>query len=841
MGPRSLYFTVLIFCANAVLFSLARGASTTSILTKNGAPVFISANSMFGDSEKQLVELVGDVQMTFDGQSLRADRATMDKKNSIIIAEGNMILASTSAYVEGSRAEISYDDSTGWIYDGFVKSGQVLFQGKIIRKVGPDTYEANQASYTACTTCPPAWSFSGSRIDAEIGKYAYIQSAWFYLAGFRFFWLPYLVVPLKSERQSGVLFPSFELDSALDGFNKIIENPFSSLSIPVFWAISRSQDMTVTPKYYKYRGWKTLLNYRHVLNDESGGESNIGGMLRDTVFANSTFKNAAGSDVHPGEEAARRWFVSHEHYYTLPGGFINRAKLNLVSDLRYTRDFPEEMGGAGEPGLENRLSLTKNSELMHSSIEIAYYLNQLKSNPLEGNEDAVHRFPEIKQAGIDRSLLGSRVFLKWDFNYVNFARDDLAFDDVRPGIGSEPKKVVDRNRGRALDGSLSAGSGTFEPDTDIIRSGQRLDLRPELSAPFRIGPYLDVLPSISFRHTQYSFNVAAPANSEFETLPTRQYLRTRFAVRTQFSRVYEREIEVTQDPEEVHAPEPLADGTVPGVFQALQAPEQIKRPEKFKHEIEPEIGILGIPWLQQSRSPFFGDNALSPIFLDGQPVSNSDFYSTKGLQFDYEDRITLRNVVSALITNRFTSKTWNGDIPVYRQFVTIKNGTSYEYDKPDRRDPRENYSDLFTIIDARLENFDSNTSIRYFPYHGVFNTSSRVRFFDKRENFIQLSYSQNYLITENIQEAFSTSSPEENVGLAVGLTSRYAILATEINFKPINYSPFELHFAWKTWSAIINIKPPGNCWGFRTQITNTFGDPKPKVTVGLDYIFGGSS
>lgn len=832
--PWLLHF-MLIFCASQWLnLASANAASSTRILTKNGTPVLLSASSMFGDSEKQTVELVGDVQMTFDGQSLRADRATMDKKNGKIIAEGNMILASASAYVEGSRAEISYEDSTGIIYDGFVKSGQVLFQGKVIRKVGPDKYEANQANYTACSTCPPAWSFSGSRIDAEIGSYAYIKSAWFYLAGYPFFWLPYLVVPLKSERQSGVLFPSFEINSS----GKVFDNPISAVGLPVFWAISRSQDMTVTPKYYKLRGWKALLNYRHILNEESSGESNVGGLWRDTIFENSIFDNGAGSSVRPGEVQAGRWFLNHDHYYTLPGGFVNRAKLNLVSDLRYTRDFPEEMLGAGEPALENRLSLSKNSEFLHSSIEVGYYVNQLKANPLDGNEESVHRFPEIKQSGIDRSLLDSRVFFKWDFNYVNFARDDLAFDDVRAGTGTEAAKVVDRSRGRAIDGTIHPGSGTFEPALDVIRSGQRLDLRPEISAPFRIGRFFDVLPTVSFRHTQYSFNVAAAPTSGFETLPTRQYLRTRLAIRTQLSRVYGDDTETVTTPEETRAPAAEADGTVPGIFQALQAPTPIQRPEKTKHEIEPEIAISGIPWLLQSNSQFFGNNALAPIFLDGQPVSNSDFYSAKGLQFDYEDRITSRNVISALITNRFTSKTWSGDTPVYRQFISIKNGTSYEYDKPNR-DTRANYSDIFTIVDARLEHFDSNTSIRYFPYHGVFNTSSRVRFLDKNRNFLQFSFSQNYLITENVQEA--NALRDENVGLAVGITQRYATLAAELNFTPINYSPLELHFAWKSWSAILNIKPPGNCWGLRVQVTNTLGDPEPKVTVGLDYIFGGSS
>lgn len=797
-----------IACLLASTFTLflfsqfAHAASTTRILTKGGGAVLISAASMFSDYEKQTVNLVGDVQITFGGQSMRCDRAIMDKKTGKFVAEGNFILASPTAYVEGSRAEISYEDSTGLIYDGFVKSGQVLFQGQVIRKTGPETYIAEKASYTACTTCPPAWSFSGSHIDAEIGAYAYIKSAWFYLAGFRFFWLPYLVVPLKSERQTGILFPSYDFEN--EGF---------AIGVPFFWAISRSQDLTFTPKLYTQRGWKALFNYRYALTEDSGGEMNFG-FSNDRYFAND-----ANLPTRPGSERSNRWFLSHDHIYTLPGGYINRARLGLVSDLRYARDFPEEMRGLGDPALENRLSLTKNSESMHSSIEAAYYVNQLKSDPLEGNADSVHRFPEFKQSGVDRSLFGSRVFLRWDFNYVNFAREDLSYDDVIV-TSTDPFRQIDRTRG-----SGGTGSGTYQPGVDLIRTGQRLDLRPEISAPFRLGKYFDLLPSLQLRHTQYSFNVTVPQGTAFDVIPTRQYIRGRLALRTQISRVYDLDDEI------IETEEPQV-----GIFSALQPPKPKPKPERMKHEIEPEISVSGIPWLQQTDSTFFGDNSLSPIFVEGQPVSDSDFFSTKGLQFDYEDRITSRNIVSAQVSNRFVKKIWNGETPSYRQVVLVKNGVSYEFDKPNRN-ANANFSDFYTTVDARFDHFDTNTSVRYFPLHRVFNTSSRARFIDSVGNYLQLSFSQNFLITENVEEAYAKR--DENIGIAIGFVHRYATIATEINYLPATYSPID--FRMKSWSAFANLKPPGDCWGLRATISHILSEPAPRYSLGLDYNFGGAA
>ncbi|MDX9730997.1 MAG: hypothetical protein RBT63_04440, partial [Bdellovibrionales bacterium] len=260
-----------------------------------------------------------------------------------------------------------------------------------------------------------------------------------------------------------------------------------------------------------------------------------------------------------------------------------------------------------------------------------------------------------------------------------------------------------------------------------------------------------------------------------------------------------------------------------------------KRPLLLKHEVEPEIAISGIPWLQQTKSSFFGDNSLSPIYIDGQPLSNSDFYSSKGLQFDYEDRITQRNIISALITNRFIKKTWSGDDASYRQVVLIKNGTNYEFDKPEF-DVRANFSDIFSIVEMRFDRFETSTAIRYFPLHDVFNTSSWMRLHDLRGNFLQVSFSQNFLITENTEEAYSKR--DENLGVSIGLVRRYATASATLNYLPANYAPLSLML--KSWSADFNIRPPGDCWGVRVQVAHLLSEPQPRYILGLNYDFGGS-
>lgn len=160
--------------------------------------VLINADSMFRDLEKKTVKLKGNVQLVFKGQHLSCDKALLDLNAQQITAEGHVILYNEKTHVEGDKIVFNYRENTGYIYNGFVQSGQVVFEGEVVEKVGEDRYLASNAHYTACETCPPGWSFSGRKIDAEIGGYARIQRPVFRIGGVPVMILPSIIVPLKS-------------------------------------------------------------------------------------------------------------------------------------------------------------------------------------------------------------------------------------------------------------------------------------------------------------------------------------------------------------------------------------------------------------------------------------------------------------------------------------------------------------------------------------------------------------------------------------------------------------------------------------------------------------------
>ncbi len=658
----------------------------------------VQAQSSSRDLENETVDLSGKVQLIYQDQHLSADRAHVNLRAKTIEASGNVTVTTPQANISGQKVIMDYESNTGLIIDGFVQSGNVLFEGNQIQKLSESDYIADNARYTTCTTCPEAWSFSGSRIRAEMGGYAYIKNSVMRVAGVPVLYLPYLLVPLKSDRQSGLLTPELALS----------QSGGLTFSESYFWVISRSQDATVGLTNYELRGLKTLLNYRYVLNPSSKGELDFG-YLRDRVFSDESRLNSFRPLSAQGQ-AVNRYFLRYNHYYEMPDDFIHRAQLNNASDLQYPKDFPMETANHGDSSLENRSSITKNTVNQHYNLDASYYKNLIQSDPLAGNEDSVHRLPELRFSQT-ASKLGSSDFLaSFDFDYVNFARANSAFDNLNSGyMGTTTNRYLkasgvscatpDWEKNPACEANRDS---RFDPSKDLIRTGQRLDFQPTLARPIKL-QNLELLPQISYRETDYTFPVGTESHN------SRRYLRTSISARSTFSRIY-------------------------GDFNSLQS-------ERVKHEIQPEISFTNIPWLDHPHHTFFGDSSSeeSP-FAVTDAVSDKDLNGPASLQFDYNDRLYDRKLLTVGVSNKLTRKSWENGTPIYLQFLSWKLAQAYDIYLSERNPNGEPLKGLISELRITLPNLAIYQNSLYKPYQKVTNTTSRVRLLNLQGDFFQIEH-----------------------------------------------------------------------------------------------------
>ncbi|MCB0356142.1 MAG: LPS-assembly protein LptD [Bdellovibrionales bacterium] len=759
--------------------------------------ISIAADNSEFDNENNTLTLIGNVQLIYNGYYLSSDKAVLNRESKEVVAESRVVLQTIDTYIEADKAEFNLDTQRGVFYKGFIQSGKVIFEGDIIKKIADKKYEATNASYTACNTCPPAWSFSGSLIKAELGGYADISLPVLKVANIPIFILPKILVPLKSERQSGVLVPSMKFG----GSNGItIINRY-------FWAISRSEDLTLSAYKYETRGWKAHGHYRYILNENSQGDLK-GAYLYDQAFKNCVqdCKNVNPDDVL--EQKVDRGFVGYSHYYLLPHNIVQRAAVYWISDLRYIRDFSDELDGLhGRSAIENRLSVTKNSEMQHLSGELAFYTNLLKENAFAGNEESVHRLPDIKYSLIERRVGNSNLLFRMDIDYTNFNRNNFSYDDIcsdDSGLNLPCADLVADDDPNAIRTRFnSQRDGKFDPGIDLIRTGQRLDISPQISYPIPIGNVLNIMPSIKFRETQYRFN---SLSDDVSQTAARRYVETNVSMRTLLSQLY-------------------GDVNNPNA-------------NSYKHEIEPEILFSQRPWVRRPEHIFFGDYNSQPYSRSTEKLSDVDLfgndnnlYGLNKVQFDYEDRLFNKKLLTFKLTNNFIRKIWQEGTPSYRSIVNFAILQSYDFDQLERDNPKP-WSNVDLLFRVNLDNLVIYSTASYYPYANATNNSTRIRLITEDSSFLETAYTQTFTVDDDNTYRFAERS--ETITGSAGFNFKYLILKGTLNYNSVSR---ELQ-SWKYESII---KPPGECWNLEFSQWGTIGTEKPEYEINFNFDFSGKT
>lgn len=770
------------------------GASGLESLSQRASQsgVIMSADSSERDTQNETVELIGNVQVIYQDQHLSCDRARINLRSKSIDAIGNVSFISSKAQISGERVLLEYETNSGLIFNGYVQSGNVIFEGSQIQKLSETEYIADDARYTTCTTCPESWTFTGDKIRAELGGYAYIKNSVLKFADIPIFWLPYIAVPLKTDRQSGLLTPTMG-SRGLGGW---------TYSQGYFWAISPSTDATLNLTNYEYRGLKTLANYRFVLSPTSRGDLDFG-FLNDRVFKEDTrlnkFRSAEDGQTNT---SLQRWFLRYNNYFDLPDGFVQRTQINTASDLQYPKDFPLETLNNGDPAMETRLSLTKNTDSWHSSLDVSYYQNLLQSNPLAHNDNSVHRIPEIQISKINTRIYETDFFGSFNLKYNNFVRFGSDWDNL--STDSQGNRYIKNTGGgpecdtpswdqnplcRVID------DGVYTAGQDQIRTGQRIIFNPQIMYPKKIENF-ELMPILSYNESQYFFPVAADNEKNHHI---RRYLRFDIAARTSLSRLY-------------------------GDFSSLQS-------ERYKHEIQPEIRATSVPWIQEPINRFFGEkNSDDFSFNSDSSISNLDLNGTNGLQYDYYDRILNRKQISVALTNKLTRKSWINGSPNYLQFFTWRLAQTHDIFRAEKN-PNTQTPNLNSDISFNFGWITLTNSTVYHFFQKVSDSNTRVRLRNEQNDFIQFEQYLKYDIIDNQEQ---TGKRTESYVISGRKELKWVDLVGKIGYSlnPADYL--------SQWGYGTQFRLPGDCLYLGLIHYKSSRDKEPEFELSVNFAWDGN-
>jgi LPS-assembly protein len=756
--------------------------------------IIADADLMEKNTPLKTLTLKGNVNVIFQQQHLLCDEAIVYEGTSTIVAQGNVILQSARTTLRGERLEYNYETNKGTLYKGLITSGQVLLEADEIIKIGEDRYSADDAYFTSCITCPPSWGFTSSHIEAEIGGYAYISRPWLHLLQFPVLPLPYLVVPLNSKRQTGLLVPA-------QGTNP---NGGVTLEVPFFWAIDRSHDATFSLINYEKRGLQGNANFRYVMSEESSGELNTS-YMKDRVFG-----------------LADRWFLQYKHHYALPDHITQRTELALASDSLYPRDFPNQMMYLGQPAFDNRNSLTKAFANSLLTIDTSYYFSLLEpgTDPnfpkLQAlNAPSLHRMPEINFHMLDQKISDKyNLFFSMDMQYLNVTSQGPAFSRALSGdtqcapIPGQPEAQdlcfqaageSDFNYGSPFGAPLNGSYG------DLIRTGQRLDVMPSFHAPFWMGPYLDVNPYLNLRYTQYALGVESDPTQGYSATPSRFYSQFGVSTRSYISKVFD----VSED-------------------------------KSIKHSIIPQFDLSYIPKIHQSDHNFFGSPDSLRYFREQQPLDNADIdwrNGGRGVQFDNRDRVIGKQLAHFAVTNKLMSRSKKdaragGLASRYNQELIFRVAQAFDINEAGRGADARPWQDIRSDLLFRTGPITQALTTETYPYHNWTNITSSTRYTFEDMSFVQFAYTNFASVALNPPVDRERRGEFGRMSMGLNISFIQLLGSMEYNFNPRAGEPAFVH-----WSLNSVITPPGKCWALLVGLQQFMGTSDVTHNINMRFEF----
>jgi LPS-assembly protein len=537
-------------------FSVPAGAASSFEVDSVNQKHHVTADRTLYHSREKVYEAFGHVVVSARGQRLSCDYLWLDDNTKEIKARGNVLLVQGGTMIQAAELHFSLTTGFGSIFYGKVSNDQYSLKGQLIRRVSQNRFLTTEGEYTTCKDCAESWKLSAKNVDLTIDGYAFLDSVYVKIKDVPTVYIPYLIVPVKTKRQSGLLFPRIGVNTGNHGF--IFVQPY-------YWAIDDHQDLTVGLGRYTRRGMRFELEHRYQSYDGSGGQLNVF-HTRDRNFRGLLDKQGiTDRGARTAIIANNKWSVGRHLQF--------RWKIYETLDREYPLDFPEDIIGRQLPALESNGVVTAPFDDFFVSVEARRYRNLLYDRPIGFDTGTVQALPTA-HFGLKPVRVAGPLFASFYGRFDRFSRHNGSFQDENT-------------------------NGVFDvnvPDREFIREADRFIFQPELSAPFRLGNFLSVGPSLRYNELRYNFSVPT-AGGEVPNTSTR-YLQATLELSATMERIYE---------------------------------YNSQRVSRLKHQITPFVTLSNIPWLSKGdpAHPFNGG-------------ANSQIESNAGL-FDQFDRVPYTN------------------------------------------------------------------------------------------------------------------------------------------------------------------------------------------------------
>jgi LPS-assembly protein len=482
-------FVAIAFAA--VTSVLAAHADAAQIGTKAGpgesGEINLTADKVSAANGANQIEASGNVEIKRQEMTLKAGEVRFNRQTQDVEASGRVSVEDPEWKVKSADSiKMNMATETGVIENGdlFLEEGHISISGRRFQKFGGQTYHVDDGFFTTCLceSGSPSWKFSAEQMDLTLEGSGTIKNGYLYVLDVPVFYLPYGVFPLRSERQTGFLFPKFG-QSTKEGFRYLQ---------PFFWAISRSTDATLEFDFESRARVGLLGEFRTKFDRDSDFAIN-------TSYFNENLRRNAGDAVVDRTIADQhipkdRWSIIGTHRYTTASDWLTFSDFAAYRDDLFTRELIErfDLSGVAESNIrrsrfgESKFGVFKSWNDTFFKSEMNLYQDFIQPDKI-----TLQRTPQLSFWG-RRFLSNLPLEFRWRAEAVNYLRRE----------GGD---------------------------------GLRLDLRPEVILPFRFASHWVGSLGVAPRETAYHVYSAVKSNDHNIS---RELIEMRANIGTSVSRVF---------------------------------------------------------------------------------------------------------------------------------------------------------------------------------------------------------------------------------------------------------------------------------------------------------------
>ena len=466
-GCNKQYFLRTLFLYFSLFFScylVVTPAYSADLRPDNNHPWDIIADQISYQEDLSTYTAEGNVIIAQPGRKLHANKAVYEEGSGLFHVHGNVRFEVGGDVLTGEEGIFDFNSRTGTFENGnlFIRKNNIYINAEEAKKIGDETYVMTGCTITTCDGENPDWSIGGSEVKVTVEGYGTAKNATFKIKGVPVLYVPWIIFPAKTKRQSGLLTPILGYASKTG----------ADIDIPFFWAISDETDATFYQRYMSKRGYMQGTEFRFLSDDNSKGI-----FAFDILSDKINTKNMHDEDdlklsPYDRTNSTRYWFRGKMDK-ELPFDTIFRLDADYVSDQDYLREF-------------------EFSNFLKARTDFEDWWNRPSDDIYAPHRKSTWRLSRDKN---DYSLqLHGTYFQKPELHKYN---DNTAQPFAGMTFGSAQQRIsnmpvyfsMDANYDYVWRESVSTG---------ISDKGHVLDVTPSISAPIKLGNFFIFKPFASY-------------------------------------------------------------------------------------------------------------------------------------------------------------------------------------------------------------------------------------------------------------------------------------------------------------------------------------------------------